>query len=52
MSDVRRRDYEHTDRDSMLAFLDAAAHGFLSFVRTDGSPGLVAVNFARVAETI
>jgi len=52
MSDVRRKDYEHTDRDTMLAFLDAAPHGFLSFVRSDGSPGLVAVNFARDAETI
>jgi nitroimidazol reductase NimA-like FMN-containing flavoprotein (pyridoxamine 5'-phosphate oxidase superfamily) len=52
MTEVRRKDYEHSDRDDMLAFLDAAAHGFLSFVRPDGSPGLVALNFARIEDTI
>lgn len=52
MAEVRRTDYEHTNRDDVLAFLDEAVHGYLSFVRTDGSPGLVAVNFVRVGETL
>lgn len=52
MTDVRRKDYEHTDRDAILAFLDAQAHGFLAFVRADGSPGLVALNFVRCGETL
>lgn len=36
----------------MLGLLDEQAHGFLAFVRPDGSPGLVALNFVRVGETI
>lgn len=52
MTDVRRKDYEHTDRDAILAFLDAQTHGFLAFVRADGSPGLVALNFVRRGGTI
>jgi nitroimidazol reductase NimA-like FMN-containing flavoprotein (pyridoxamine 5'-phosphate oxidase superfamily) len=52
MSAVRRKDYEQGDRAAMLEFLDAATHGFLAFVRPDGSPGLVALNFARVEETL
>jgi len=52
MAEVRRRDYEMTDREAMLAFLDAQRHGFLAFVRTDGSPGLVALNFVRVGEQL
>ncbi|MCC7364031.1 MAG: pyridoxamine 5'-phosphate oxidase family protein [Dehalococcoidia bacterium] len=48
MADVRRKDYEHTDRAELLDFLDAMPHGFLSFIRPDGSPGLVAVNYTRV----
>jgi hypothetical protein len=52
MTDVRRKDYEFTEREGMLAFLDAAPHGHLAFVRPDGSPGLVALNFARVGGTL
>lgn len=52
MAEVRRRDYELTDRDQVLAFLDAQAHGFLAFVRSDGSPGLVALNFVRIGDDV
>ena len=52
MGEVRRKDYEHTDRDDMLAFLDGMSHGYLSFIRPDGSPGLVALNFSRVGDSL
>ena len=52
MSTVRRQDYEQTDGEAILAFLDQATHGFLGFTRPDGSPGMVAVNFVRVEQTI
>lgn len=52
MSEVRRKDYEQTDRDAILAFVDASTHGHLAFVRPDGSPGIAALNFARVGETL
>jgi nitroimidazol reductase NimA-like FMN-containing flavoprotein (pyridoxamine 5'-phosphate oxidase superfamily) len=52
MSEVRRKDYEQRDEAEILAFLDRATHGFLGFVRPDGSPGMVAVNFVCVGETI
>lgn len=52
MADVRRKDYELTDRDRMFAFLDEQPHGFLAYLRADGSPGLVALNFARIAENL
>lgn len=52
MADVRRKDYEQGDRSAMLAFLDAMPHGYLAFVRLDGSPGLVAVNYSRSGGTI
>lgn len=50
--EVRRKDYEFAERDEVLAFVDAQSHGHLAFVRGDGSPGMVAVNFARVGEAI
>jgi len=52
VSEVRRKDYEQSDREEMLAFLDQRTHGFLAFVRPDGSPGLVALNYVRVDEAI
>ncbi|MGE5596104.1 MAG: pyridoxamine 5'-phosphate oxidase family protein [Hyphomicrobiales bacterium] len=52
MADVRRKDYQHTGEAAILALLDGQAHGYLAFVRPDGSPGVVALNFARVGEII
>ena len=52
MTRIRRKDYEQTDGATIRAFLDAATHGYLSFVRPDGSPGIIAVNFVRAGETI
>jgi nitroimidazol reductase NimA-like FMN-containing flavoprotein (pyridoxamine 5'-phosphate oxidase superfamily) len=51
-SPVRRKDYEERDAARIRAFLDAATHGFLAFNRGGGSPGLVALNFARLGETL
>ena len=48
MAVVRRSDYEYTDEEGALAFLDGVTHGFVGFVRPDGSPGLIALNFARI----
>ncbi len=48
MTVVRRKDYEYTDEEGALAFLDGVTHGFVGFVRPDGSPGMIALNFARI----
>lgn len=52
MGAVRRKDYQLEDEEEILAFLDSQAHAFLSFVRTDGTPGIVAVNFVRAGRVI
>lgn len=52
MGDVRREDYEFTSREEILAFIDGRTHGHLAFVRPDGTPGLVALNFVRVGEAL
>lgn len=48
MGNLRRRDAEVTDRDRLLAWLDRQTHGCLAYLRHDGSPGIVSLNFARV----
>lgn len=52
MTEVRRKDYQHTIEADILDFLDAQAHGFLGYVRPDGSPGMVALNYVRSGDTI
>lgn len=49
---MRRKDFEELDIRPIEQVLDAAPHGFLSFVRPDGTPGIVAVNFVRVGPVI
>lgn len=49
---MRRKDFQELDRQSIEELLDAATHGFLSFVRPEGTPGIVAVNFVRVGPVI
>ncbi len=52
MAGVRRKDCEETDESTILSFLDSSQYGVLSFVRPDGRPGIVAVNFVRIGRSI
>lgn len=49
---VRRKDYQFQRKAEILAFLDAMSHGFLAFIREDGSPGLVALNYVRAGGSL
>jgi nitroimidazol reductase NimA-like FMN-containing flavoprotein (pyridoxamine 5'-phosphate oxidase superfamily) len=45
MSEVRRKDYEMTDRAEMERLLGSVEYGFLGAVRPDGWPIVVPLNF-------